>query len=137
MIASASQSSHRKANRVTLSLILIAAIFMTSGVLHLVKPSWYMSIMPPWIPAPFALVLISGVFEILGAACVLIPMTRVAAGWWLIALLVAVFPANIQMLLKAHAEHASPAWQLALAGRLPLQPALIYWVYRAAIRYRR
>ena len=137
MIAPAWQSAHRKANRVTLSLILIAAIFMTSGVLHLVKPSWYMSIMPPWVPAPLALVLISGVFEILGAAGVLIPMTRVAAGWGLIALLVAVFPANIQMLLNARAEHASPAWQLALVARLPLQPALIYWVYGAAIRYRR
>jgi uncharacterized membrane protein len=137
VIASGSQFSLRKANRVTLSLILIAAIFMTSGVLHLVKPSWYMSIMPPWIPAQLALVLISGVFEILGAAGVLIPMTRVAAGWGLIALLVAVFPANIQMMLNARAEHAAPAWQLALMARLPLQPALIYWVYHAAIRYRR
>jgi uncharacterized membrane protein len=122
---------------VTLSLILIAAIFMTSGVLHLVKPSWHMGIMPPWVPAPLAVVLISGVFEILGAAGVLIPMTRVVAGWGLIMLLVAVFPANVQMLLNARAEHAAPVWQLALMVRLPLQPALIYWVYRAAIRYRR
>jgi uncharacterized membrane protein len=76
----ATQTFHRSANRVTLSLILIATIFMTSGVLHLVKPAWYMSIMPSWLPAPLALVLISGIFEMLGAAGVLIPMTRVAAG---------------------------------------------------------
>jgi uncharacterized membrane protein len=137
VIASGSRFSLRNANRVTLSLILIAAIFMTSGVLHLVKPSWYMSIMPPWVPAQLAVVLISGVLEILGAAGVLIPLTRVAAGWGLIALLVAVFPANVQMLLNARAEHASRAWQLALMARLPLQPALMYWVYHAAIRYRR
>ena len=62
-------------------------------------------------------------------------MTRVAAGWGLIALLVAVFPANVQMLLDAHAANASRLWQGMLVARLPLQPALIYWVYKAAVKF--
>lgn len=120
--------------RVTLSLILIALLFVGSGVLHFAMPEYYVRIMPPWLPAPMALVLISGVFEILGGAGVLVTTTRVAAGWGLIALLVAVFPANVQMLLNARAAHASALWIAALIARLPLQVALIYWVFRAAIR---
>ena len=119
----------------TLSLVLIAAMFMGSGLLHLIKPALYVSIMPPWLPAPLALVLISGACEMLGAAGVLVPVTREAAGWGLIALLVAVFPANIQMLMA----NTSPSrlWQAALVARLPLQAVLIYWVYRSAVRYGR
>ena len=120
--------------RVTLPLMLIAAIFIVGGVLHLVKPAYYVRIMPPWLPAPMALVLISGVFEILGGVGVLVPATRVAAGWGLIALLIAIFPANVQMLLNARAAHASSLWMTGLIARLPLQAALIYWVFRAAIR---
>lgn len=120
--------------RVTLSLVVIALLFAGSGVLHLVKPDVYVRIMPPWLPAPMALVLVSGVCELLGAAGVLVPATRVAAGWGLIALLVAVFPANIQMLLNARAAHASALWVAGLVARLPLQAGLIYWVYRAAVR---
>lgn len=120
--------------RVTLPLMLIAAIFVVGGVLHLVKPAYYMRIMPPWLPAPMALVFISGVFEILGGVGVLVPATRVAAGWGLIALLIAIFPANVQMLLDARAAHASSLWMTGLIARLPLQAALIYWVFRAAIR---
>ena len=120
--------------RLTLSIVLIAAIFVGGGVLHLVKPDAYVRIMPPWLPAPMALVLISGVFEILGCVGVLLPATRVAAGWGLIALLIAVTPANVQMLLNARAAHASALWMTGLIARLPLQPALIYWVFRATIR---
>ena len=120
--------------RLTLSIVLIAAIFVGGGVLHLVKPDAYVRIMPPWLPAPMALVLISGVFEILGGVGVLLPATRVAAGWGLIALLIAVTPANVQMLLNARAAHASALWMTGLIARLPLQPAIIYWVFRATIR---
>ena len=123
---------HHETTRVTLSIILIAALFIGSGILHIVKPSFYVSIMPPWLPSPLMLVLISGVFEMVGGAAVLIPFTREAAGWGLIALLVAVFPANIQMLL----DNTSPSrlWHAGLIARLPLQAVLIYWVYRSAVR---
>lgn len=120
--------------RFTLSLILIAALFIGAGVMHFVKPAMYASIVPPWLPAPMTLVMISGVFEILGGLGILLPGTRVWAGWGLIALLVAVLPANVQMLLNAHAAHASRGWQAALVARLPLQALLIAWVYRSAVR---
>lgn len=122
------------APRISISIVLIALLFATSGVLHLVKPQPYVSIMPPWLPGALALVLISGVFEIAGAAGLLLPVTRIAAGWGLIALLFAVFPANVQMLLNARAAHASALWIGGLVARLPLQVLLIIWVYRAAIR---
>jgi uncharacterized membrane protein len=120
--------------RAGISIVLIALIFATSGMLHLVKPAPFVSIMPPWLPGALALVLISGVFEIAGAMGILVPYTRVAAGWGLIALLFAVFPANVQMLLNARAAHASALWMAGLWGRLPLQVALIIWVYRSTIR---
>ena len=129
-------SSLSASSRMMFSLGAIAAIFVVSGVLHLAKPAMYVSIMPRWLPAPAALVLISGVCELAGAVGILLPATRVAAGWGLIALLVAVFPANIQMLLNAHAAHSSAAWQASLVARLPLQVALIYWVYAVCVRPR-
>lgn len=122
------------APRITLSIALIALLFATSGVLHLVKPQPFVSIMPPWLPASLALVIISGLFEIAGAAGIVLPATRVAAGWGLIALLVAVFPANVQMLLNARAAHASALWIAGLLARLPLQVLLVIWVYRSTIR---
>ena len=124
------------APRITITIDLIALLFATSGVLHLVKPQPFVSIMPPWLPAPLALVMVSGVFEIAGAAGILLPATRVAAGWGLIALLLAVFPANIQMLMNARAAHASTLWIAGLVARLPLQVLLIIWVYRTTIRAR-
>ena len=122
-------------SRPTLALWLIGLGFIFAGVLHFVKPESYLKIVPPWLPAPMALVLISGACEVLGGAGVLLPATRALAGWGLIALLVAVFPANVQMLLDAHASHASRAYQSALVGRLPLQALLIWWVWRAAVRW--
>lgn len=120
--------------RLTLSLVLIAIIFVAAGVLHFLKPAPFIRIVPPWLPAPALLVAISGACEIMGGIGVLLPVTRVAAGWGLVALLVAVFPANVQMLADAHARHASRAWELALVARLPLQAWLIWWVWRVAAR---
>jgi uncharacterized membrane protein len=118
----------------TTSLVFVALVFVVAGILHLVTPGPYIRIVPRWLPVPATLVLVSGVCEILGGIGVLPPVTRVAAGWGLILLLVAVFPANVQMLLDAHSHHASRVWQGALALRLPLQAALLWWVWRAAVR---
>lgn len=118
----------------SVSLYIIAAIFVVGGVMHFVRPALYLSIVPPWLPAPMALVLISGAFELLGGVGVLVPATRVAAAWGLLALLVAVFPANVQMLLDARRHPVSPLWEAALWARLPLQPLLMWWIWRAAIR---
>lgn len=120
--------------RLSLSHVLIAAMFIGAGTLHLLRPGSFLSMVPPWLPAPMLLVLVSGVCELLGGVGVLLPATRVAAGWGLIALLVAVLPANVQMLLDARAVGASRSWQSALVVRLPLQLVLIWWVHRAAVR---
>ena len=93
----------------------------------------YEQIVPPFFPAPRTLVALSGVFEILGGLGVMVPQTRRAAGWGLIALLIAVFPANIYMAIDAEKFGKSlPAW--ALWGRLPLQFFLMYWVWAVCIK---
>jgi uncharacterized membrane protein len=120
--------------RLTLSISLLSIGFVVAGILHLVKPAAYVRIVPRWLPAPEMLVLVSGLCEIAGGLGLLLPVTRTAAGWGLVALLVAVFPANVQMLLDANAHGASRGWQTALAARLPLQAGLIWWVWRAAVR---
>ena len=113
---------------------VLAIVFVVAGVLHFVMPGTYERIMPPWLPAHRALVLLSGAFEILGGLGVLPVATRTLAGWGLIALLVAVFPANVQMLLDARARAGSSSLYLTMLWlRLPLQALLIWWVYRAAV----
>jgi uncharacterized membrane protein len=82
------------------------------------------------------MVYISGLAEIAGGLGLLFPATRRAAGIGLIALLIAVFPANIQMLSTAVTGGAPAAYQALLFLRLPLQPLLIAWVYRSAVRRR-
>jgi len=78
--------------------VLLATIFyVVAGSLHFIKPEPYLRIMPPYIPWHVAMVRVSGAFEILGGVGLLVPETRKAASWGLIALLVAVFPANIYM----------------------------------------
>lgn len=107
-------------------------LFILAGALHFVRPRMYEAIVPPYLPNAHALVVTSGAFEILGGIGVLIPATRGAAGWGLIALLIAVFPANLYMVSDgARFRSVAPAW--ALWARLPLQVLLIWWVYRACI----
>lgn len=113
---------------------LLAAFFIVGGVMHFVLPATYAGVMPPWLPYHAALVAISGVAEIAGGVGVLLPPLRRAAGWGLILLSIAVFPANVQMLLDVQAA-GRPGWQIALLViRLPLQAALIWWIWRVAAR---
>src|SRR4051812_30695071 len=106
--------------------------FVTAGVLHFVRPRIYEAIMPRYLPAHRELVLASGVPEIAGGAGVLPPRTRKPAAWWLIATLVAIFPANVEM--AVHAKRFRRIPEPLLWARLPLQPALIAWVWRTAAR---
>jgi uncharacterized membrane protein len=85
--------------------------------------------MPSALPAKRALVYASGAAEILGGAGVLHPRTRRAAGWWLFATLVAIFPANVNMAINADRYRSVPAPLLWL--RLPLQALLIAWAANA------
>jgi uncharacterized membrane protein len=117
----------------TRSQLLLAVLFATTGVGHFIIPDFFVQIVPSSLPSPELLVAVSGVAEILGALGVLVPTTRRAAGWGLIALLFAVFPANVNMLWMAMRHGASPAYLTGLWLRLPLQGVLIWWVYRATI----
>lgn len=109
-----------------------AAAFIAAGVLHFVRPAMYVSIMPTYLPRPLALVYISGVGEILGGVGLLIGRLRRAASLWLVALLIAVFPANIQMAVNGFAGGASLLVRTLLLARLPLQGALVALVLACA-----
>lgn len=82
--------------------------FVVAGLLHLVMPETYLRLMPPYIPAPLAMVYVSGLFEILGGLGLLVPRTRRAAAWGLAALLLAVFPANIHVALSGLSVEGMP-----------------------------
>lgn len=118
-----------------LSRAALAAFFATAGTLHFTKPRFFEAIVPPAIEArKREVVAISGYAELAGAALILPPATRRFGRWWLIALLVAVFPANIQMAVNPEQIRGLdmrrfPRW--ALWARLPLQPLAMLWVWRA------
>ncbi|MDA0181559.1 hypothetical protein OJ997_14740 [Solirubrobacter phytolaccae] len=112
--------------------VALGATFITTGVLHFLRPRMYEAIMPRSLPAHRELVYASGVAEIVGGAGVLHPKTRRAAGWWLIATLVAVFPANVEM--AAHPERFKKIPKSLLYARLPLQGAMIASVWKTALR---
>jgi len=116
----------------SLARAAVGASFITTGVLHFVRPKMYEAIMPRYLPAHRELVLASGVAEFAGGAGLLHPKTRRAAGWWLIATLVAVFPANVEM--AAHPERFKKIPKSLLYARLPLQGAMIASVWKTALR---
>ena len=111
---------------------LLGATFVATGLLHFLRPRMYEAIMPRYLPAHRELVYASGVAEIAGGAGVLHPRTAKPAGWWLIATLIAIFPANVEM--AVHAERFRRIPRPLLWARLPLQGLLIAWVYKSATR---
>jgi uncharacterized membrane protein len=121
-------------HRIPWSTILLAAFFVFAGAMHFVIPRSYERIVPGWLPNAALLVVVSGIAEILGGIGVLIPGVQRYAGIGLIALLVAVFPANVEMLRLARDAGAPFFAQAALWLRLPLQPLLVWWVWRATLK---
>lgn len=113
----------------TWSRRLLSVGFIVAGALHFVRPESYDEIVPSYLPAHRALVLLSGAAEIIGGLGLAVPRLRVAAGRGLVVLLVLVFPANLDMALHAD-RHDVP--EGLLWARLPLQGVLIWWVCRAA-----
>jgi uncharacterized membrane protein len=111
-----------------IALVLFAFFFIAAGTNHFVHPGVYVRTVPPWLPAPALLVQISGICEILGGIGVLLPTARRFSGAALIALLIAVFPANVQMTLHPE-DYADIASAPAFYIRLPLQIVLIAWVW--------
>jgi uncharacterized membrane protein len=111
---------------------LLSAFFITAGTLHFLRPDIYEQIVPDYLPAHRGLVLLSGAAEIAGGLAVAFPATRRGGGAWLAAVLVAVFPANVQMALQADRHRAIPP--ALLWARLPLQPLLVLWALRVTRR---
>lgn len=109
--------------------IILALFFAYAGVMHFLKPKFFLAIMPPYIPFHKEAVQISGVAEVLFGLGLLIPAYQSASAWGLILLLIAVFPANIYMATSEKFNKISPwiRW-----GRLPLQGLLIWGVYLLA-----
>ena len=105
--------------------ILLSLIVIVTGVLHFVAPDKLIKIVPNWLPAPRALVYVSGVCEIAGGVGLLLKQTRTLAAWGLVALFAAVFPANVNM--AVHKIYTDNPW--ILWGRLPFQAVLIAWAY--------
>jgi uncharacterized membrane protein len=119
----------------TRDLQALAALFSTSGTVHLVRPQFFETIVPRALPVPRGLVYASGVAEFACAAGLLHPRTRQAAGWASAALLVAVFPANVQMAVteggRAARRTGSRGRYVATLIRLPLQIPLIRTALKA------
>jgi len=110
---------------------VVAAVFVGAGALHFVIPRPYESIVPPALPRPREIVYASGIAEIVGGLAVLPSRARPWAGRWLIALLLAVFPANVYHAVAADEIPGQPVPRPLLWLRLPLQGVLIAWVWRA------
>lgn len=112
-------------------LVLFGAFFIVAGITHFTNQAFFTSIVPPYLPFPVALVVISGIAEIALGAALMVRRTSRLAAWGLIALLIAVFPANLHMAMNPQLyPTTSPT---ALLIRLPLQAVLIavaYWFTR-------
>ena len=117
------------AARLPWDLGLLAGLFTVSGTVHLVAPRVFEPLVPAWVPAHREVVLVSGVAELACAAGLLVPATRRPAGLASAALLVAVFPGNLQM--AADARGRSAGYRLATLARLPLQLPLVRIALRA------
>lgn len=106
---------------------LLGLLFVVAGVFHFLRPDFYVRIMPPYLPWHRELVFLSGMCEVALGVLLLVPRYTPLAAWGLIALLIAVFPANVHMALhpSLYPEFGPLVWWL----RLPLQGVLIAWVY--------
>ncbi len=111
-------------------LYVMSLFYIIAGVNHFAHKEMYLSIMPLWLPFGVALVYVSGVFEILFGILMLPSITRRFAAWGILLLLIAVFPANIQMSINYYRDSNPDFWLTVL--RLPLQFVLIWWAHQYA-----
>ena len=109
------------------SLYALGLLFIVAGANHFINPAFYLEMMPPYLPWHDELVLLSGVFEVIGGLSVFITRFRRAAGLFMILIMIGVFPANLHMALNPAAFPHVPVWFLYL--RLPLQGVLIWWAW--------
>ena len=105
----------------------MAAFYMLAGVNHFLHPLYYQAIMPPYLPSSLTLIYISGICEMLFGVLLIPKMTRRIAAQFIILLLIAVFPANVQMVINYVHAHDAQLW-IAIV-RLPIQLLLIGWAW--------
>lgn len=110
----------------TISKYLLVIFMITAGIMHFANPAFFLKIMPPYLPLHKELVLVSGVCEVLLGVLLLIPKCTHLAAWGIVALLIAVFPANVYLFQHQDILPASPIIHLL---RLPLQGGFILWAY--------
>jgi uncharacterized membrane protein len=110
-----------------IGLYIAALLFILAGITHFIREKDYLKTVPPYIPYGRAMVLISGLAEIVLGAGLIFPITKVYAAWGLILLLIAVFPANIYMATSGK-FYRIPSLLLWL--RLPLQLILFWWIFQ-------
>lgn len=111
-----------------ISLYSMAGLYAAAGVNHFLHPAIYDSIMPAWLGWHLGFIYLSGVCEILFGLLLIPVKTRATAAWCIIVLLIAVFPANIQMMVNYFHENNPNSWLTVL--RLPVQAVLIWWAYQ-------
>ena len=128
-------AADRKEQARTILLYLAALTFVLAGANHFRMPAFYLDIIPPQLPYPEAINAISGAAEIAGGLGLVIPQLRRAAGWGLVVLLIAVFPANIYAALRGSMA-AVKATPLELWLRLPFQAVFLAWVWWVSIAKR-
>jgi uncharacterized membrane protein len=110
------------------SLYIQAALYALAGINHIVNPRFYLKIMPKWIPRPKQVNILVGIIEFALGMLLILPASQSLAAWGIIALLLAVFPANIYHFQKVQ-QKRNTLWTAITALRLPLQGLLIYWAY--------
>jgi uncharacterized membrane protein len=109
-------------------LYVMAVVYILAGLNHFRVPRLYLKIIPTYFPNPRLLNIVSGFFEVALGILLCIPNTSSYAAVGIIALLIAVFPANLFMYQNENARLGFSKWILIL--RLPLQIVLIFWAYR-------
>lgn len=110
----------------TVSRHVLAVFMIGAGTMHFMNPGFYLKIMPPYLPLHSELIYLSGVCEIALGILILIPRYSTLAAWGIVALLIAVFPANIHVYQNQDVLPGPPLLHLL---RLPLQGVLILWAY--------
>lgn len=110
----------------SISKWLLAVFMIVAGAMHFIKPAFYVKIMPPYLPFPRELVYLSGFFEAALGVLLLVPRLSRGAAWGIIALLFAIFPANIYVYQHQDLLPAPPLLHLL---RLPLQAVFVFWAY--------
>ena len=134
----AMSSGNESGGRISLAVarFFSGPVMIALGLNHFLMTKSYESIMPDYIPAHRPLVYASGIAEALGGLGTMFPRTRKPAGWFLIATLVAIFPANVHMAMYPERYPQVPGGEATLLARLPFQLLFVYWVWQATLKER-